>query len=99
MSKKSTEYDLHKIVGTITRLMSVLNILQKDAAGYLSLIKQSVLLENNISVADILADIEVRNVAKSNKDWRTADAVRDNLRTKGILLKDTADGTIWDVEL
>ncbi|MCM1053491.1 MAG: cysteine--tRNA ligase [Ruminococcus sp.] len=41
--------------------------------------------------------IEKRNVAKQNKDFATADAIREELLTKGITLKDTREGTTYEV--
>ena len=35
------------------------------------------------------------NTAKASKDWGTADQVRDELAAKGIVLKDSPDGTSW----
>lgn len=99
MSKKTTVYDLRKIVEKIISLMSVLNILQKDADKYVNDVKQAVLEACNISVKDIETAIEKRNLAKSVKDWATADIVRENLHKQGIVLKDTVSGTVWDVEI
>lgn len=39
--------------------------------------------------------IEKRAEAKANKDWGTADQVRDELAAKGIVLKDGPEGTSW----
>ncbi|UTW46934.1 cysteine--tRNA ligase [Bacterioplanoides sp. SCSIO 12839] len=39
--------------------------------------------------------IEKRADAKANKDWGTADQVRDELAAKGIVLKDGPEGTSW----
>ena len=41
--------------------------------------------------------ITKRNNAKENKDYKTADAIRDELLSKGIILKDTREGTIYEV--
>jgi cysteinyl-tRNA synthetase len=43
----------------------------------------------------ILALIEKRNEAREQKDFRTADQVRDELLAEGIVLEDSAQGTIW----
>lgn len=45
--------------------------------------------------ADINAQIAKRNEARKNRDFATADAIRDALFNKGIELEDTPDGTIW----
>ena len=41
--------------------------------------------------------IQQRQKAREEKDWATADAVRDTLAAAGIELKDGADGTTWKV--
>ena len=41
--------------------------------------------------------IEKRKVAKSNKDFALADSIRDELLAKGIILKDTREGTTYEV--
>lgn len=42
--------------------------------------------------------IQLRAEARLKKDWRTADAVREQLKALGIILEDRADGTIWKLE-
>ena len=44
----------------------------------------------------ILSMIEKRNNAKQNKDFATADKIRNELFEKGIKLIDTKDGTIYE---
>lgn len=48
--------------------------------------------------ADIEALIEQRQTARANKDWVTADRIRDELKAKGIILKDTPQGVTWTKE-
>lgn len=43
----------------------------------------------------IEAKIQARLEAKKNKDWATADAIRNELKEQGILLEDTPQGTTW----
>lgn len=42
--------------------------------------------------------IEKRNQAKKEKDFKTSDAIRDELEKNGILLKDTREGTIFEIK-
>lgn len=47
---------------------------------------------------DIEKLIEQRQIARANKDWATADKIRDELKEKGIILKDTPQGVTWTKE-
>lgn len=47
--------------------------------------------ENSVD-SEIEALIEKRQEARKNKDWATADKIRDDLKAKGIILKDTPQG-------
>ena len=48
--------------------------------------------------SEIEALIEQRQEARKNKDWATADKIRDDLKAKGIILKDTPQGVTWTKE-
>lgn len=39
--------------------------------------------------------IEERNAARKNKNWAEADRIRDDLKARGIILEDTAQGVKW----
>ena len=41
--------------------------------------------------------IDERNEYKKNKDFVNADKIRDELKEKGIIIKDTRDGTIYEI--
>ena len=45
----------------------------------------------------ILAKIEERKAAKKEKNFAKADAIRDELAAKGIQIKDTREGTVWEI--
>lgn len=42
--------------------------------------------------------IAKRQEARKNKDWATADKIRDDLKAMGIILKDTPQGVTWTKE-
>ena len=46
--------------------------------------------------AKIEALIEERNSAKKEKDYAKADTIRDELSSMGIVIMDTANGTVWE---
>ena len=41
--------------------------------------------------------LELRAKAKENKDWATSDRIRDMLNEAGFIVKDTPDGTVWEL--
>ena len=54
--------------------------------------------QKNVDDEFIKSKIEERNVAKLNKDYETADKIRNELLEMGIVLKDTREGTIYEVK-
>lgn len=53
--------------------------------------------KNDIDSKYILEQIEKRKIAKANKDYDLADKIRDDLGKQGIILKDTKDGTTYEL--
>lgn len=58
--------------------------------------------ESTSSVGDSKADelvnllLNIRVTAKQNKDWATADQIRNQLTEMGVAIKDTKDGFEWE---
>jgi cysteinyl-tRNA synthetase len=48
-----------------------------------------------VSPAQIEQLIEQRKAARKAKDFAEADRIRKDLEEKGVLLEDTAGGTLW----
>ena len=46
----------------------------------------------------VTAELERRAQARAEKDWATADEVRDRLTAAGIEVTDTADGATWELK-
>ena len=79
-AESSKEY-LQKLLDLIVKLGDVLGLIVN---------KQDELLD-----ADIEKLIEERQAARKAKDFARADAIRDELLEKGIILKDTREGVQW----
>jgi cysteinyl-tRNA synthetase len=79
---------------TLTAINKLYQTLGEDVLG---LIPQQLTIEANSNLVDGLLKmlIEMRQDARANKDWATADAIRDRLIDLGVTLEDRADGTIW----
>ena len=41
--------------------------------------------------------IAARSQAKKEKDFATADAIREELLSRGVAIKDTREGTVWEL--
>jgi cysteinyl-tRNA synthetase len=42
--------------------------------------------------------LELRKKAKENKDFATSDKIRDELKNIGITVKDTKEGSVWEID-
>lgn len=60
---------------------------QKEAANYTDAELEAYILER----------IQARTEAKKAKDFATADAIREELLAKGVAIKDTREGTKWEL--
>ena len=48
-----------------------------------------------IGETEILRLIDLRNLARENKDYKESDRIRDQLLDKGVLIEDKDDKTLW----
>jgi cysteinyl-tRNA synthetase len=52
-------------------------------------------VEGDLPAAEVEALIETRNQARKDRDFQTADAIRDQLAEAGVAIEDGPDGTTW----
>ena len=52
----------------------------------------------NINVSSMEEIIEMRNNARKEKNWEVSDKIRNALDANGIVLKDSKDGTSWELK-
>ncbi len=102
------DFDTSGAMGAVFELVKSVNIMHsKDSLNksdvehvfkYLEKIDEVLAViffkEENID-ADIEKLIKEREEARKNKDFSRADEIRDDLLAKGIVLDDTAGGTVW----
>ncbi|RUO18650.1 cysteine--tRNA ligase [Aliidiomarina haloalkalitolerans] len=77
-----------ELAGLLKEYGAVLGILEQDPEAFLR-------GGDSDDVAQIEALIAERNAARKDRDWARADAARDALTAMGIVLEDTAEGTLW----
>ncbi|MFX0096752.1 MAG: cysteine--tRNA ligase [Candidatus Hodarchaeota archaeon] len=56
---------------------------------------EDVMKELQVEIEEL---IKKREEARKRKDWKTADKIRDKLRTMGVTLQDTPVGVRWKIE-
>ncbi len=82
----------NQLADTLIKLGGVLGILQSDPAVFL----KGQVRDEGLSAKEVEALLEKREKARAQKDFKTADAIRQELLEKGVLLEDVAGGeTRW----
>jgi len=66
--------------------------------GYFERKKQRFLKKGSLTALRIEELIRQRDRARVEKNWQEADRIRDALGREGIVLEDTAKGTLWKVK-
>ncbi len=85
---------LQKARQMFVRFNCVLGIFKTSAGG--NILREDKDMEKERLVEDLIdLIIEIRQTARQNKDWPTADRLRDRLKELGIALEDTPDGVRW----
>jgi len=87
--KDSDQFDqANQLATTLVSLAKPLGVLQQDPEDYL---KSGVQLSED----KIEGLIREREVARTNRDFKKSDQIRDELISMNIVLEDSADGTSW----
>jgi cysteinyl-tRNA synthetase len=86
LAKEVNKSQSTELAGQLGQLASILGLLQAEPEDY---------LHGNTTAVEIEKQIAERNAARDNRDWATADRIRDQLQEQGISLEDGAQGTIW----
>ncbi|SUO97533.1 cysteine--tRNA ligase [Suttonella ornithocola] len=89
---KASGEETRNLAHTLKTLGGCLGLLQQNPSDYL---KGSANHDSDLDEQLIEALLAERQQAKQNKDYARADAIRQQLSDKGIVIKDTPNGTEW----
>lgn len=99
IGKKNHVQDMVDIKAALVDIYNVLELFQEDPKIVLKNIRGKYLNLNGITEEKILNLIEQRKQMKESKDYSSADRIREMLTNNGVLIKDTREGTEWDIEI
>jgi cysteinyl-tRNA synthetase len=88
-NEKPGNSSLEKVLDLYSEINEVLGIFEDDDKA------NSEELSNGMSDEKINELIELRDKARAEKDWAKADAIRDELKEKGIIIEDGKEGVRW----
>ena len=77
-----------KYGATLKKLSGVLGLLQDEPKNFFQ-------FGATLSDEEIGQQIALRNAARDERDFQTADKIRDSLIEQGIILDDSSEGTTW----
>jgi cysteinyl-tRNA synthetase len=83
---------------SLRKVGGVLGLLQEAPETYFGAKKQGAVEARGLDPATIEAKIAARNQARREKEWKRADAIRDELAGLGVVLEDGPGGTTWKVK-
>ncbi len=81
----------------IEKVGSALGLFNKSPEEFFSERLSLHLEKVGLSEKELQEMIDKRAKARKQKDWKTADQIRDDLSSKGIALKDTPTGTVYSI--
>ena len=97
INKSSEKQYLLDMMGAIKNTYKVLGMFNQDPQSVIDEINKKYMELHNTNEKEIVSLIEKRNDFKKSGDYESADKIRNELQSKGIEIKDTREGTIWEV--
>ncbi len=90
LNKTSNEAESHTLAASLLAAGDVMGLVQEDPEAWFA--GDS---DGELSAEDIGSLLQKREDARASKDFKAADAIREQLAAAGIQIEDSADGTRW----
>lgn len=91
LNKAETEQEKARLKGEFLASAELLGLLYQTPEAWF----KGGMSDDGNEAKEIEAKIAARTEAKKNKDWATADKIREELKLQGIILEDSPTGTTW----
>ena len=75
----------------------LLSLFQEEPETFLKNLDERLLAQKKLKKEDIHQLVEKRSLARKNKDFKTADEIRKQLDQMGIEVRDSSQGSEWEV--
>ncbi len=90
-AKRESSADAPLLAAELLKLAGILGLLTESPEAFL----QGGASHLELSAEEIESLIEQRNQARKAKDFAESDRIRDLLKSKGVILNDSREGTTW----
>jgi cysteinyl-tRNA synthetase len=79
--------------GSLKASAQLIGLLQHTAVQWVNFRRASIVIDENM----VSALIAARSAARQAKNFSESDRIRDELAKMGVVVKDTKDGTTWEI--
>ncbi|MCY4321158.1 MAG: cysteine--tRNA ligase [Bdellovibrionaceae bacterium] len=96
-SFKKADY-ARKYIAFFKKYGEALSLFQEEPISFLKNLEDKLLEQKQLSRINIEKKVKERTLARKNKDFKKADLLRKDLEGIGIELRDTAQGSEWEIK-
>ncbi len=76
---------------------AILGLFQQQSADFLQTLKLNRAKRKNLDIARIEKLMQDRQKAREEKDYARSDALRDEMASMGVTVRDSVQGAVWDM--
>jgi cysteinyl-tRNA synthetase len=89
---------LNEIYKNMLKVAHLLGIFLEEPEVFILELKEKYIAQNQINMNEVLDLIRLRQEAKQSRNYELSDELKSKLEQKGIVIKDSPDGSVWDIK-
>ncbi|MBR3153051.1 MAG: cysteine--tRNA ligase [Clostridia bacterium] len=89
---------LTKAIADINEVYGILGLFKQEPEMFINELKKKYIEKLGLDVDFVENEIARRAEAKKEKNYELADSIRYDLDSKGVILSDGVNGTVWDIK-